>query len=367
VSALKVILFGGCAAVVVLTGLSAIRTFILPRATPTMIGRLLFVGVRRVTNLVAGRGPFEKRDKVLAYQAPVSLVALPVGWIALVTVSFAGMFWVVGVEPLREAFITSGSSLLTLGFARPEGLPAVVLAFAEGFLGLGLVALVITYLPSIYAAFARRETTIAMLEVLAGSPPTTRGLLLRHYRIGALRRLDSTWERWQAWFADLEESHSSLPILCFFRSLQPDRSWVTTAGCILDSAAVTVSCIEMQREPEAELMMRAGYVALRRISDYFSIAYDPDPAPDDPISVRRAEFDELWDALAAEGLPLKADRDQAWQDFAGWRVNYDTVLLALAGLTMAPPAAWSSDRAAPYRRPPITRRVRPNGARVARR
>jgi hypothetical protein len=39
-----------------------------------------------------------------------------------------------------------------------------------------------------------------------------------------------------------------------------------------------------------------------------------------------------------------ADRDQAWRDFAGWRVNYDTVLLALAALTLAPPAMWSSDR-----------------------
>ena len=32
--------------------------------------------------------------------------------------------------------------------------------------------------------------------------------------------------------------------------------------------------------------------------------------------------------LQAAGLPLKADLDQAWRDFAGWRVNYDTVLIA---------------------------------------
>ena len=40
-----------------------------------------------------------------------------------------------------------------------------------------------------------------------------------------------------------------------------------------------------------------------------------------------------------------ADRDQAWRDFAGWRVNYDTVLLAACDLTSAPEAPWSSDRA----------------------
>jgi len=43
-------------------------------------------------------------------------------------------------------------------------------------------------------------------------------------------------------------------------------------------------------------------------------------------------------------VPVKPDREQAWRGFAGWRVNYDAVLLALAALTAAPPARWSSDR-----------------------
>jgi hypothetical protein len=60
--------------------------------------------------------------------------------------------------------------------------------------------------------------------------------------------------------------------------------------------------------------------------------------------------------LAAD-VPLKPDADQAWRDYAGWRVNYDTVLLALAGLAMAPYAQWSSDRSLRYRRPPLTRRA----------
>jgi hypothetical protein len=49
-------------------------------------------------------------------------------------------------------------------------------------------------------------------------------------------------------------------------------------------------------------------------------------------------------ALAAENVPLKPDREQAWRDYAGWRVNYDKVLITLARLTRAPTAPWSSDR-----------------------
>jgi hypothetical protein len=75
----------------------------------------------------------------------------------------------------------------------------------------------------------------------------------------------------------------------------------------------------------------------------FSVTPNPH-FPQDPISISRSEFDAVYDRLAAKGVPLKPDRDQAWLDFAGWRVNYDPVLLALADLTMAPPAPWSSDR-----------------------
>ena len=53
--------------------------------------------------------------------------------------------------------------------------------------------------------------------------------------------------------------------------------------------------------------------------------------------------------MTEAGVPLRADLDQAWRDFAGWRVNYDQVLVTLAGIAMAPYAPWSSDRSVPHR------------------
>jgi len=52
-------------------------------------------------------------------------------------------------------------------------------------------------------------------------------------------------------------------------------------------------------------------------------------------------------------VPLKADLDQGWRDFAGWRVNYDQVLVRLCALTLAPPAKWSSDRIEQLEIPPL--------------
>jgi hypothetical protein len=62
--------------------------------------------------------------------------------------------------------------------------------------------------------------------------------------------------------------------------------------------------------------------------------------------------------LERAGVPLKDDRDQAWRDFAGWRVNYDRVLISLAALTEAPMALWSSDRGMVSMRPPVFGRIR---------
>ena len=90
----------------------------------------------------------------------------------------------------------------------------------------------------------------------------------------------------------------------------------------------------------------AGYLALRYITLPYGLQLKSDPQfPQDPISIKREEFDAAFDRLQDIGVPMRPDRDQAWKDFAGWRVNYDGALLGLCALVMAPEAPWSSDRA----------------------
>jgi hypothetical protein len=260
---------------------------------------------------------------------------------------FAGytlMFMGVDDLTLRQAFTLSGSSLFTLGFAHPAGIEATALAFTEAAIGLFLLALLITYLPAIYSAYSRREVGVTALEVRAGSPPSAREMVWRHWALERMGELGAVWMEWERWFVDVEETHTSLPALVFFRSPLPDHSWVTAAGAVLDGAALTLSSVNVPRDVEAEFCIRAGYLCLRRVADYFRIPYDPDPTPEASISISRAEWEEAVAFLEGEGVPIKPNREQAWRDFSGWRVNYDTVLLALANLTIAPEAPWSSDR-----------------------
>jgi hypothetical protein len=305
----------------------------------------VFVAVRAVFRLPEKRAKtFEQRDRALALYAPISLVALPFTWVTLVVAGFTAIFWGFGIDPLREAFYLSGSSLLTLGITAPPDLPTHVAAFIEAVLGLGLIALLISYLPTIYTAFQRRELNVTRLTTRAGSPPSAITMIRRHHALERLEALDQMWDGWEAWFADVEETHTSQPSLVFFRSPTHDRSWIISAGVVLDAASLRASTLDLPRNQQAELCIRAGYLCLRRIADFYGIAYDPDPRPDGPISIERSEFEAAYDELASDGVPVRPDREQCWRDFRGWRVNYDTVLLALANLTSAPPAPWSSDR-----------------------
>jgi len=340
---------------VITTLYSAVKTLVLPRSAPDRITLLVFIGVRALFLVALKRASsFLQRDRILAYFAPISLLILLPVWLVLVLFGYTAIFWSLGSLPWTEAFRISGSSLLTLGFAATNGTLAAVLEFSEAAIGLILVALLIAYLPTMYAAFSRRESAVSLLEVRAGDPPSAVEMLLRFHRIHGLDQLVSHWQGWESWFADIEESHTSLPALVFFRSPQPNHSWITAAGAILDGAAIYLSAIDVPTDPQAALCIRAGYLSLRHIADFFNISYPPDPHfPQDTISIPQHEFERALARLESDGVSLKTDRQQAWLDFAGWRVNYDQVLIALAGLIMAPESPWSGDRAGINYQPPV--------------
>jgi hypothetical protein len=332
-------------AIVIGTLISAIRTLILPRRAPDRLNRLVFIIVRSFFDLrLRSTSTYEKKDRTMELYAPITLIGLLTTWLICIQLGYSIMLWSINMTGWYEAYATSGSSLLTLGFRIPNNWPSALIIFSEASLGLILIALLIAYLPAIYSSFSRREAAVTMLETRAGSPPSPTSMIKRYSALKRLESLGEIWGSWELWFIDIEESHTSLTPLIFLRSPQSHRSWVGAAGTVLDGAALTLSCLDIPRDTRADLCLRAGYLALRSIANIFDINYNPMPAPDDPISITRAEFDTAWNELAQAGVPLKKDQDVAWRDFAGWRVNYDRVLLALAELIIIPETPWISDR-----------------------
>jgi hypothetical protein len=343
--ALDIALFAAGLVLVIITLVSTVRSTMLPRGVPTLINRELSLALRVIFKLRAGRSPtYERRDRIMAMFGPVNLLALLATWLLLIITGYVAMYMGVGVRPFANAVELSGSSVFTLGTTGGHGFGAVTLTYTEAGLGLLLLTLLITYLPTIYSAFSRREAVVTLLEVRAGSPPSAIEMLIRFHRIGQVDRLAGLWRRWEQWFVEVEETHTSFPVLVSFRSPQPDHSWVNAAGTVLDAASLWASTIEHPNDPDAQLCLRAGSLALRRIAALVRVPYNPDPQPGEPVTISRYEFDAACREMAEAGVPLKDDLDAAWVSYAGWRVNYDIVLLNLARLTEAPPAPWVSDR-----------------------
>ncbi len=326
---------------VVVTGtlLSAARTVVVPRAENPIITRFFFRSVEFAFRWAAIRIKSEEaRDRVLSRLAPASLLALPFVWAGFLILGASFVYWGFGLTPWTDALVFSGAAFTTFGFGNSDGFGYLLLGIAQGILGLEIIALMISFLPSIYSRFTSRETLVTRLEALAGNPCDPVTAIQRAHQIGLLPHMEETWREWSNWFADLEESHTTFQFLAFFRSPEPTRSWVSAAACVLDTAALRLSVVNQPADHWAPLAIRTGFLALRRVADSFDIDYQDNPSPSDPISISRAQFDTALGRLEEAGVPLVADRDQAWESFAGWRVNYDSVALALADRILAPPA-----------------------------
>jgi hypothetical protein len=87
-----------------------------------------------------------------------------------------------------------------------------------------------------------------------------------------------------------------------------------------------------------------GFTALNRIATALRWHVDPDPNPEGPIALTYEEFEQAVQMLEGVGFPMERTAEEAWPDFRGWRVNYETTAYRLADRLTAPPAPWSGPR-----------------------
>jgi hypothetical protein len=346
------------------TFLSILRTVVLPRGVPARLARVTFLGVQAILllrlRLSTHREDYATRDRVLSLQGPLGVFSQLFVWASLLLVWFAAMFWSLteagGLRhSVAHAFELSGSSMLTLGTEAPHGLAAQMLGFAAAGVGLVLLALVITYLPSLYGAFSQREALISKLVVRAGAPPTGVTLLVRSWELGRFDELEEVWDTWEDWFVELGESHTTFPLLGFFRSSHPNNHWVLATEAVLDGASLVLTACDVPRQSRSELCVEAGVQALTVIADFLAIAHSPD-ADEPEIRLTRDTFDAGCDELAEREIPMHDDRDTAWSEFRRARARYEPLLTMLGRMTDAPRSEWSSWSAEiPLHRPPLLR------------
>jgi hypothetical protein len=344
--------FGFAVGIILLLGtaISVVGTLVVPRGIDSRISRatdnavdMAFVLITRPVR------DFLVRDRILAWQGPISLLVRLAAWAGLLVIGYGLVLLPIVTDTLAHPFSEAGSSIFTLGYAAPNNTSSTAIDYVAAYTGLVVVGLQVGYLPTLYAAFNRRETQVTLLTSRAGVPAWGPEILARTrwgiYDGDTRPVLHELFDAWEHWSAEVAESHTTYLTLVRLRSPRPLSHWLTSVLAVMDAAALHLS-LAPASEPKqsSRLCLRMGFVALNQIARTMRIPVNEDPDPDTPISISYDEFAMAVDMLHSLNYPIERSTEQAWPHFRGWRANYDSTALHLARQLDAPPALWSGTR-----------------------
>jgi Ion channel len=328
------------------------ETIILPRRIMRKfrLARAFYRSTWQPWRLVAGRiGLRNRREAFLSFFGPLSLLFLFVVWAVGIVLAFALLYWG-NQTPIRAAptspaipasfgtaLYLSGATIFTLGFGdlTPAGVLARVLAVSEAGIGLGYLAVVISYLPVLYQAFSRREVNISLLDARAGSPPTASEFIRRHVQGHSVDSLTRYLSEWEHWSAELMESHLSYPVLCYFRSLHNNQSWLAALATVLDVSALLIAYAEGELLWQAKLTFAISRHAVVDLAQVLRVK--PEPPRVERVTV--ADLRALRELLEGAGLAAPLCDDY---HLAELRKMYEPYVEALSQRLLMPVMGWAA-------------------------
>jgi hypothetical protein len=326
------------------------ETIVVPRPTPGRfrIARPLTRRTWRAWRAICLRYATGLRQQLLLGIYAPALVMLLLGtWMLVLVFGYGLVFFALGgelsppVHDLGMALYFAGTSILTLGFGDvvATGGLARLAAVTAAAAGLGVVALVITYLFSLFGSFQRREILVVTLGARAGAPPSAVALLETYARLGMVEELPALFAEWERWSAEVLDSHVAYPILGYFRSSHDNASWISALGAVLDAASFVLTTLRGIPRGQAELTKRVGAHFVEDIGNFLGLRAR------DGSSVDRAAFDDAYARLAAAGYALE-EPDTAWAGFMRARSSYAARLGVLADYWAVSATRWTEERAA---------------------
>lgn len=285
------------------------------------------------------------RDSLLGIYSPLAILMLMGLWACLLIAGFGLLQWALGAtlaDPRQNLSLSSylyfsGVTFFTLGFGDVQPITplARLLAVVEAGVGFAFLALVISYLPTFYQSFSRREIDVSLLDARAGSPPTASELLRRCNEDTDRSALNQILAKWEVWGAELLESHISYPALGLFRSQHEHQSWVAALTTILDTCTLIITGIDGIPSRQAQLT----FAIARHAAVDLGQIYDVKPSTSQEARLSTDERIQLWQSLHTAGLTIRED-PEALAHFLELRVMYEPYVSALADFLLMPLPPW---------------------------
>jgi hypothetical protein len=213
----------------------------------------------------------------------------------------------------------------TAGLAAHDTFARVVQVL-DAATGLGVLTIVIGYLPSLYQAFSRRETTVSQLDARAGSPPSAGRLVVRATQRGGWPALNEYLRGWEVWSAELMETHLSYPMLAFFRSQHVNQNWLSALVTILDASSLAVSAAPEGTVEEARFTFAISRHAIADLA--YTFRTKPTAATVDRLPA--ADFEALIAEVRSTGVELRDAPEAIRERLGRFRALYEPYAQVLA-------------------------------------
>jgi hypothetical protein len=345
---MDLLIFVAGVAVIGIVFADVFETIVVPRPSPGRhrLSRYIVLPTWRFWRWLGERTRDEglSRDGFFGLYAPgVAVLNLAI-WLVLLVVGYGLVLFAIRgeIQPsptnLGSALYYAGTSVLTLGYGDvvASGPMARAVSLIAAASGLGVVALVITFLFSLFASYQRRERLVVTLSARAKAPPSAVTLLEVYAKLEMIDELPKLFAEWEQWEAEVLDSHVAYPLLGYFRSSHDNVSWLSALGAVLDAACLVLTTIKGVPRGQAELTKRGGAHLVEDIGNIFGLQGDGS-------AVDRGEFDEAYRRLARAGYDLE-EQDRAWRNFERSRRQYAGRLEALASFWATPATVWIGEK-----------------------
>lgn len=283
------------------------------------------------------------RERLYSVYAPLSVLAMLVAWVTQQVLGFGLIWWglragIQGDNSLLDSIYFSGVVYFTVGFGEVVPVDQVPRfgALIEAFAGVLTTALVIGYLPALYAAYSEREQQLLTLDDGSEQRITPTNLVMARARNADPTSLDGFFNEWEAWIAHVLETHSTFPMLRLFRSEHPGQNWITALGLIADAALHVDMTVAGRGGP--------AYWALRRASTLLSELTDGVDLSDyrgrlDESYESAEAFRSIYDTMEAHGFEMPPFEEAQAHGLA-LRRTFDAQLEFLIDAFDAPRGFW---------------------------
>jgi hypothetical protein len=331
--------------------------FMLPRRVKRdpRIARGIYQALWRPWRATAALLSPAAEDTVLGFFGPLALLIELVVWVLGIMVGFSLLQWAFGSKLGAgthdfgdDLYFSSGDFLSAAVSGAPVGSAAKALSLAEAATGVGVLFIVIGYLPSIYFAFSRREIAVSQLASRAGTPPSAVHLLRRISERDRWDHLRDYLGEAEGWVAEMMETHLSYPLLAYYRSQHVNQNWLAALTTIVDTSAAIIAALPEGVPGVAEQTYAIGRHALSDLAHTFYVpAAEADRLTDDA-------FNDVWEAVETHPFRDPAtDSETMRRRLDHLRNAYEPNAIGLSVALALPIPGWApgeGGRRAPRRR-----------------